>query len=200
MDRVYFDTETSGFTPGQIAQLSYIKEYDSGEIVAKNFFFYVNYIEEGAEAVTGRGKSFYTAHSNGLRFGDHIAEIEADFANSILIAHNIEFDEKFMSAEFWRLGKIFSPASKLCTMNYFKPICNIKTKANKVKNPKLVELIDYFGIDNEKISLYCEDLFNEPCGEFHDAMYDTTAMFIACKLHAEQRENGDAWKNTFCVK
>ena len=49
---LYFDTETTGVRPGQICQLSYIIQDTSG-VSAKNFFFSVDYVEQGASAVHG---------------------------------------------------------------------------------------------------------------------------------------------------
>lgn len=39
MKRIFLDTETTGFSPGQIGQLSMIIDEDGNEPVAKNYFF-----------------------------------------------------------------------------------------------------------------------------------------------------------------
>ena len=49
---LFFDTETTGLMPGRIIQLSYIMQTET-DVKAKNFFFYVDYIEPSAVAVHG---------------------------------------------------------------------------------------------------------------------------------------------------
>ena len=46
---VFFDTETTGWTPGQIAQLSVIVENQGKIELAKNYFFTVDEMSSGAE-------------------------------------------------------------------------------------------------------------------------------------------------------
>ena len=53
LKKIFLDTETSGFKPGQIAQLTYTITIDDKVEVAKNFFLACDYIDPGAEKVHG---------------------------------------------------------------------------------------------------------------------------------------------------
>ena len=66
MRKVYFDTETTDLTPGQIAQLSYIIEDDSTFVEAKNMFFTVDKMTSGAEGTHGMSVDFLAEASNGM--------------------------------------------------------------------------------------------------------------------------------------
>lgn len=200
MKKVFFDTETTGLKPGQIAQLSVIIEEDGKELVAKNYFFKVDYMTDGAAEICGRDTEFYAKASGGKIFADYKDEILKLFEEATLIAHNLKFDENFVSMEFWRQNIMFKPSERFDTMVYFKDICNIPGKNGKAKNPKLEELVDYFKIDKEKVKVYSEILFGtDENGEvgFHDARYDTTSMFVAFQIYKEAMYGQSEWKNKF---
>lgn len=200
MKKVFLDTETTGLAPGQIAQLSMIIEEDDGSVRAKNYFFEIDYITSGAEEVCGRGVEFYKDASNGKRFADYCEEIYKELENATLIAHNLEFDENFISTEFWRQNIVFKPAGRFCTMKYFKDILNIIGKNGRVKNPRLEELVDSFSIDKEKVRTYSEKLFGtNDTGGFHDARYDTTAMFVVFQVYRDSLNNVNSWKEMFSL-
>lgn len=199
--KIYFDTETTGLAPGNIAQLSMIVEYEDDRIETKNYFFEIDYITEGAEKACGRGVDFYKSVANGLRFKDYKDELLELFTDATLIAHNEKFDENFVSTEFWRLGVSFKPADKFCTMEFFKDILKIPGKGNyRYKNPKLGELVSFYNIDEDKVKSYSDKLFNAKANEsygFHDARYDTTAMFVVFQVYKESLNNKTDWLDTF---
>lgn len=202
MRKVFLDTETTGLAPGQIAQLAFISEDDNGNIACGNYFFEVDYMSTDAEIVTGRGIEDYKELSHGQRFKDRADELYEIFSNSTLIAHNLRFDENFISTEFWRLNKIFKPSDRFDTMEYFRDICKLPGGkwGQQYKPPKLVELVDYLTIDKEMVEKYCEQLFKLQTGGFHDAMYDTTSMFVAFQVYREiLRQDGKReWREAFC--
>lgn len=201
MKKVFLDTETSGLAPGQIGQLSLITEEDNGKVLANNYFFKIDYITSSAEEICGRGLDFYEKASNGKVFADYKDELIEKLSNSMIIAHNLKFDENFISTEFWRQNIIFQPAGRFDTMNYFKDICKIpyNSRSNKYKNPKLEELVDFFNIDKNKVLEYSKQLFgNDDNMGFHDARYDTTSMFVAFHVYQDTLYNKTDWKNTFC--
>lgn len=205
MKKLFFDTETTGLTPGSIAQLSLIIEHEDGKLETKNYFFDIDYISDGAKEACGRGLEFYKPMSKGLRFKDYSSEILELFTDSMLIAHNEKFDENFICTEFWRLGTIFKPADRFCTMEYFKEILKIPGKGRyKYKNPNLGELVNHFNIDENKVKAYSDTLFKSTSDDkygFHDARYDTTAMFVVFQIHREKvngEENG-AWSKAFTI-
>ena len=201
MRKVFLDTETTGFAPGQIAQLSMIIEEENGGVSAKNYFFNIDYITSGAEELCGRGVEFYKEASRGKKFADYKDEIFSILTNSILIAHNLNFDENFISTEFWRQGIMFKPSERLDTMTYFRDICNILGKTGRVKNPKLDELIGYYNIDRDKIMAYANSLFKETeyvNAGLHDARFDTTALFVIFHVYKNELDGTKDWKDTFC--
>ena len=56
MKLLFFDTETTSVKPGNICQLSYITVDTSTKpqtTIGKNFFFTVDEMDEGAEAIHG---------------------------------------------------------------------------------------------------------------------------------------------------
>lgn len=199
MRKVFFDTETTGLSPGQIGQLSVIILGDDGQPVGKNYFFKVDYMSDGAAAICNRDVDFYEQASNGEVFSDRASELVDVFKDATLIAHNLKFDENFLSTEFWRTGTSFKPADRFDTMAYFKDICKIPGKYGKYKNPKLEELVDYFGINKEKVLQYTKQLFgNGDDIGFHDARYDTTSMFVAFQVYGETLRGTSDWASVFC--
>lgn len=203
MRKVFLDTETTGFAPGQIGQLSMIIEEDNGEVSARNYFFKIDYITSGAEEVCGRGIDFYTEASCGKTFADYKDEIYNILEGATLIAHNLKFDENFLSTEFWRQGVLFKPAGRFCTMEYFRDVCQLPggRGRQKYKNPKLEEFVDFFSVDKEKAKQYSIKLFGNDDKTnigFHDARFDTASMFIAFHIYQDSLHDKQDWANVFC--
>lgn len=199
MNRVFVDTETSGLAPGQIGQLAIITETDTGEVRGDNYFFKIDYIDEGAMKVTGRDLAFYEKASNGKVFKDFADEIFEKLSHGVLIAHNLKFDENFISTEFWRINKVFRPEKRFDTMEFFTDICQLPAKraGERFKRPKLSELVDFYNIDSNKIGKYCSQLFNCSDSDFHGATFDTTAMFIAFQIYNEKLKGSNTWEEAF---
>lgn len=176
---LYFDTETTGLRPGQICQLSYIMQ--SGEkIVAKNFFFSVDYVEPSAYMVHGFSVQKLKELSGGKKFIDHFEEIKNDFeAADMIVAHNTAFDFSFMRAEYERLNETFFINNEFCSMKKATPICALTRKSgNGYKYPKLKELCDFVGIYEEDIEKSISCLYGQHLG-FHDARFDASALYLA---------------------
>lgn len=202
MKKIFFDTETTGLAPGQIGQLAMIIESDNGEVVGKNYFFKIDYITSGAEEACGRGIDFYAEASGGKKFEDYKDEIVKIMNGETWIAHNLKFDENFISAELWRLGMTAVPSVRFDTMRYFKDICKLSgSRGNSYKNPKLEELVNHFNINKEKVKNYSEQLFGNDDSTnsgFHDARYDTTSMFVAFHIYQDLLNGKSDWANIFC--
>lgn len=205
MDKVFFDTETTDIKPGQIGQLAYIKEKTNGDLTAGNYFFEVGTVSEGAEKVTGRDSNFYREASGGIKFADKADEIYSVFDNSMLVAHNLKFDENFLSMEFWRAGKqlALTDDKRFDTMKYFTDVLKIpyRYNSNRYKSPKLEELVDRMNIDKNKVMEFTQKLFglDNVDYRFHDAMYDTTSMFIAFAVYRDILNNEDFYKSRFTL-
>lgn len=187
MKLLIFDTETTSVKPGHICQLSYILIDASTKpqtTTGKNFFFTVDEMDEGAEAIHGFSLEKLYELSNGQEFLDFVTEFMPDFFNAdFIIGHNVQFDIKFLKHELqqlWEAGVIdttWEPKNTFCTMAYYKNICNILNPNGNVKNPKLSEVIDYLGITEAQIASKADELF-EGSGNYHDARFDTAATYL----------------------
>jgi len=80
----------------------------------------------------------------------------------ILVAHNMDFDQKVIQAEFIRTDRVFPMAGKTwcCTMKESTVFCRLPGPYG-YKWPKLEELYQI--------------LFDEPCEEAHSALADAEA-------------------------
>lgn len=196
MKRIFLDTETSGLRPGQIGQLSIIivtdseKEGEAAKIESYNYYFEMDYIERGAEEACGRGLDFYKEASGGRKFKDDAAEIFNLLKDGTVIAHNVKFDNNFLSTEFWRLGLTYAPQGVFDTMAYFKDVLKIPGRRTMYKNPKLCEVTNFLGITEKDIEEETARLFDSGAVEFHDATFDTAALYLIYLKESERRANG----------
>ena len=181
---IYFDTETTGLTPGRIVQLSYIIE-NEGKVTPKNFFFAVEYVPPEVVAVHGFTAEKLAVLSGGKTFSDCIDEIEEDFSKAdYIVAHNVSFDVKFLQAEFSYQDRIFKYNNVLDTMKYFCPICKLQRTHHKgYKYPKLVELTEFLEIYPYDVSRETINLYGNATS-FHDARCDTVAVYLIAKKGA----------------
>lgn len=188
MKLLFFDTETTSVKPGNICQLSYITIDTSTKpqtTVGKNFFFTVDEMDPGAEAIHGFSLEKLYELSDGLEFFDQIQEFMKDFFEAdFIIGHNVQFDVKFLKHEvdsLYQAGMIDStwePKKTFCTMAYYKNICNIPSaNGNGIKNPKLSEVITFLGISDKAIAAKADELF-QGSGNYHDARFDTAAVYL----------------------
>ena len=181
------DTETTSYHPGQIAQLSYIHlDKDRQIIDSKNYFFAVDEMDPYAEAIHGFSKQRLEILSEGKTFADYQHEILPLLETTTLVAHNVWFDLKFMQYECERVWYDYQPET-LCTMKHFTPICQLPSpQPNKwYKRPKVSELIRHYDITPEDITMSTEEIFGESDAGFHDARYDTVAVYLAMKAYHE---------------
>lgn len=176
-----FDCETTALKPGKICQLSYVIS-SHGDVKAKNFYFKVNYVGPEAENIHKLNVDKLKKLSNGMRFKDHYEEIKLDFENAdVLIAHNFDFDIKFIKTEFSRLGYKFNEKSSFCTMKSFTDICKISRYRDsfEYKYPKLSELVTFLHIDKNYIKTKAMEFFDDKVIGFHDARFDVTATYLS---------------------
>ena len=183
MKKIFLDTETTGLSPGMIAQLAMIIIDENNEIRAKNYFFTIDYITSKAQSVCNdRGVEFYAKASNGKRFKDYANEILEEIKDATLVAHNLPFDENFISTEFWRLGITFRPSAGIDTKKYFKDKVQALNMFGRVKEPNMGDIINHYELSEEEIIKTASKLFRDDI-KFdltqHDAIYDTTALYMA---------------------
>lgn len=180
--KLFFDTETTGLRPGHIIQLAYIIDYGN-TAVGKNFYFDTDYIEPTAVMVHGITRQKLATLSGGKTFADYADEIIADFSSAdLIVAHNFGFDLNFLIAECNACQKQFLYKNSLDTMRHFTPILKLRrTTAKTYKYPKLSELAEFYAVDNKCVYNTVKALFSETANALHDAMFDTTTMFLAVK-------------------
>lgn len=197
---VYFDTETTGFKPGQIGQLTAII-VDEGNVKGVNYFFEVVHVDPDVTKTLGRDVEFYSSRAKGLKFKDKADEIKNIFDNAIWVAHNLRFDENFLSSELWRCGLTSTASNKLDTMEHFRPIIKATNSYGRIKNPKLIEVVKGLGLNEEKIRQYACKLFESSDDEitYHDSRYDTTVVYVITNIARELSEQNSEfkWWNTF---
>ena len=165
--KIFLDTETTGLSTysNQIAQLSYLIVEGSEIVQAKNFFFAVDKVEEGAERVHGLSKEILERLSKGKVFRDYAEEIAEDFKGRMVIGHNVNFDLGFLRTELHRAGITPDIKNSFCTMHYYTDICQIGYNSyyGTYKWPKLEEVICCLGIDSK-------DIYNKSIVLFGDSI------------------------------
>ncbi|AID45202.1 DNA polymerase III, epsilon subunit [Candidatus Arthromitus sp. SFB-mouse-Japan] len=184
MKLLFLDTETTDKSPGQICQLTYII-YDTdlpkeNRVSAKNFFFSVDFVSDTAYNVHGFDVNTLKSLSGNLTFKDLYKLFKKDLTeNDFILGHNINFDISFLRREFDRINVEFKPKNLFCSMNYFKNILKLKNSIGTIKSPKLSELLEHLKITEENILNSTNKLFNSDETYFHDARFDTTALYLA---------------------
>jgi DNA polymerase-3 subunit epsilon len=160
---------------------------DKSEVRAKNFFFYVDYIEPSAIAVHGFTPEKLLTLSNGHTFSMDLEEIYDDFlAADLVVSHNFSFDLKFMIAEFLYHERQFRYRESLCTMKFFTDILRLPRSSNRgYKYPKLTELCEHFELYPYDISMQSAKLFGS-YGQSHDARYDTASLYMCFNAGADK--------------
>ena len=96
MKLLFFDTETTSIKPGNICQLSYIvidASTKPQKTTGKNFFFTVDSMDEGAQAIHGFSLEKLYELSDGREFLEFVHEFMPDFFDAdFIIGHNVQFD------------------------------------------------------------------------------------------------------------
>jgi len=178
LKKIFLDTETSGFKPGQICQLTYTITIDDKVEAAKNFFLACDFIDPGAEKIHGFSVDRLKDLSGGKCFKDIAQEVADDLKDAIFIAHNVKFDINFVRTEIERAGYAFEIADKFCTMEYFTDILKLKGQYGKHKWPKLEETMQFLGIDSQGNSFKegLKKLYGGDDIGFHDARFDVCGL------------------------
>jgi len=154
---------------------------DKGEVKGKNFYFAVDYIDPAATAVHGITVEKLSALSGGHTFSEYQDEIYDDFFSADVIAgHNVKFDIGFMIAEFKYLDRIFRYNESFDSMRFFTPIMKL-TRPNSAayKYPKLAELMQFAEVYPYDVSRAVREIFGSSSLDFHDATFDTAALYLS---------------------
>jgi DNA polymerase III epsilon subunit-like protein len=175
MHTVFLDTETTGFTPGNVVQLSYVIVDAQREPVARNFWFAVDYVEPDAERIHGMSVEVLKELSRGRIFADASDIVTHDLSGSLLVTHNVEFDRLFLETELRRCQKAWPAPETFCTMQHFTPILQLPGYYG-YKWPKLEELMRYLHVLAEDVQQRARQLFGTDAVGAHDARFDCTAV------------------------
>jgi DNA polymerase III subunit epsilon len=173
---LFFDTETTGLPRNhkapvsdsrnwpRLVQLAWLVTDDQGredkslEYIIKPEGFVIP-----REASRIHGITTDLARRRGADLGAVLAEISADLVRArVLIAHNLDFDEKIVGAEFYRLGQPnhLEKKQQRCTMKSATEFCQLPGPKG-YKWPRLEELH--------------QKLFNEDFEDQHTALADVRA-------------------------
>lgn len=153
--KLFFDTETTGLPKNYKAPVSDLKNWprliqvawlvtddEGGEIKSVERVIKPDGFSIPADAAKIHGITDEVAHRTGVALKPVLEELAADIAAAaVLIAHNIQFDEKIIGAEFLRMGALDHVAAKprSCTMLSSTQFCGIPGPYGN-KWPKLQEL------------------------------------------------------------
>ncbi len=153
---LFFDTETTGLPRTyrasikdlenwpRVVQLAWLSYNHSGKLLSEN-----NYLikPEGfiipKEATKIHGITTKTALANGYDLNVVLNQFARDVKKaSLIVAHNIDFDEKIIAAEFLRkkINHALSKKPKVCTMRSSTDFCEIPGYYGNFKWPNLREL------------------------------------------------------------
>jgi DNA polymerase-3 subunit epsilon len=176
---IALDTETTGFHPGQICQLSYVVFTDEGITKAFNKFFTVDEVDAGAEKIHGLSVEKLKELSEGKTFKDCAEEVLADLqeADEIFI-HNSDFDIKFVLAELGRCDLEFDFNGKTCcTMKDHTEIIRLPGRNGGFKWPKLSETMEFYKINPDKTLEETKRIFECEESGFHDSRFDVAGLY-----------------------
>jgi DNA polymerase III subunit epsilon len=163
---LFFDTETNGLPRSNTAparlvnwwprmvQIAWLLFDDKGNEIDGNCYIIRPVGYEIPQAAT---KIHQITTTEALREGEDLQVVLESFAAfvdraDVLVAHNINFDEKVVGAEFIRNGmpNTIEAKRKLCTMEASTDYCQLPNKFSGYKWPKLSELHTHlFGVDFE---------------------------------------------------
>lgn len=186
MRLLVFDTEATGVSGAQLCQLAYVM-WDGHELVAKNWYFSVEAMTEGAQQVHGLSVEDLKVLSGDRVFEDDAAEIRDDFAACpIWVGHNILSDVHLLKEALADCKLTLPKYTGICTQNYFTPIMGLNRAIGpRPKPPRLEELITFMDLAHEAISARCAEAFGG--GEAaHDARWDTMATYL-CLMQGAKR-------------
>ena len=185
---LFFDTETTGLPKNYKAPASDLKNWprlvqvawlvadkEGNEIKSAEYIIKPDGFTIPAEAAKIHGITHELATSSGVDLKPVLEEIVKDISSAeVLIAHNVQFDEKILGAELLRMGQPnhIEGKPRKCTMHSSTDFCRIPGPYGN-KWPKLQELYT--------------KLFRETFDNAHSALADVRAC---SKCYFELRRLG----------
>jgi DNA polymerase III subunit epsilon len=173
---LFFDTETTGLPRNskapvtdlanwpRVVQVAWlVADADGHEVRSVERLIKPQGFVIPADATRVHGITTEMALQNGVELAAALGEIAVDLAAAtVLVAHNLQFDEKILGAEFLRLGQRNPLPAKprLCTMQASTDLCQLPGRYG-YKWPSLDELH--------------RKLFKESLAGAHQALADVRA-------------------------
>ena len=196
MPELFFDVETTGLPP-RAAKSRDFEKFDGCRVVSiawvlrdQDIVFSQRYsvVDTGNSDGTIGAEHIHGVTSEVMReHGKPVEFILRDFMDDVkraklTVAHNMEFDQKVVAAELYRMGcseeaQYLLEQQSRCTMKTTTNLVKIKTKYGSYKWPKLDEL-------------HCF-LFGESFDNAHHTMCDVDAL-IKCFYKLVEAEQNDA--------
>ena len=192
-----FDTETTGLPRDRHAPVTDLNNWprlvqmawllfdaSKKQIANHNYVIRPQGFSIPSAAARVHGITTEMALAEGDPLDDVLGKFEESLSEaSVVIAHNLSFDEKILGAEFLRTGLVsdLSQKSRVCTMKQSADFCQLPGPYG-YKWPTLPEL--YF----------C--LFQETCEEIHDAGSDVricSKCFFELKKRGAIKISTDNW-------
>jgi len=184
---LFFDTETSGLPRNwsapasdvgnwpRLVQLGWLCCDGAGQLLrSQQYLVKPQGFQITGEAVEVHGITTAVALRDGVDLGPVLAEFAADVgASRVVVAHNLDFDQRVIQAEFHRaqLADPFAGKTRVCTMKETADFCRLPGKYG-YKWPNLTELH--------------RQLFGEPFDGAHGALADAEAC-MRCFFHLRER-------------
>jgi DNA polymerase III epsilon subunit-like protein len=192
-----FDTETTGLPRDRNAPVTDLNNwprlvqmawllFDASEKQIANHNYVVR--PQGFTIPSAAARVHGITTEMALEEGDPLDDVLSKFEESlgeasVVIAHNLSFDEKILGAEFLRKGLVsdLSEKKRICTMKQSSDFCQLPGPYG-YKWPTLPELH------------FC--LFQETCEEIHDAGSDVricSKCFFELKKRGVIKISTDSW-------
>jgi DNA polymerase III epsilon subunit-like protein len=163
---IILDTETDG--KNKIVQISYYILNESNDITHSYDFF----LNDGTHTLDFFRK-FNTEFikSNGIDVQFVLRKLADDFKHCLrIVCHNTQFDLGKLKLYFEKFSIDYTfPCEVFCTMTQSRDIVKALGKNGQIKNPKLGELCQFFGVE------YNSD-------EAHDGLYDVNVTYQCYKM------------------
>jgi DNA polymerase III subunit epsilon len=185
---LFFDTETTGLPRNyrapasdhsnwpRLVQLAWLlTDDDANTIASAEYIIKPDGFTIPADASRIHGITTEMAARNGVELRSVLTALTPDLEKaSTLIAHNMQFDEKILGAEFLRADypNLVESKERLCTMQGSTDYCRLPGPYG-YKWPTLQEL--------------CMKLFNEPFTDAHHALVDVRVC-AKCYVELKRRK------------
>jgi DNA polymerase III subunit epsilon len=193
--QLFFDVETTGLPPRSVKPSEFTR-FDGCRVVSIAWVLrdartvYAQRYAVADPGIPDDGTGIGAEHIHGIsreiveRYGSPIENVIHEFMDDVrkadkIVAHNIEFDQKVVAAELFRMGcakdaRELMEYNNLCTMRSTTNLVKAKNKYGSNKWPRLDELHVF--------------LFGSSFSNAHHAMGDVDAL-VKCYYTLQEKYN-----------